>query len=75
MTFRHVDATFPKYFIRTYGPQAGECDSIENPLAVLWLWQETVAEKPGALRDYPRHQSNCGDDWHALDDGALAAPS
>ena len=22
MTFRHVDATFPKYFIRTYGPQA-----------------------------------------------------
>eukprot|EP00440_Ansanella_granifera_P070676 gb/GFBE01076698.1/.p1 GENE.gb/GFBE01076698.1/~~gb/GFBE01076698.1/.p1 ORF type:complete len:586 (+),score=112.77 gb/GFBE01076698.1/:1-1758(+) len=22
MTFRHLDATFPKYFIRTYGPQA-----------------------------------------------------
>ena len=22
MTFRHVDATFPKYFMRTYGPQA-----------------------------------------------------
>ena len=24
MTFRHVDATFPKYFMRTYGPQAGD---------------------------------------------------
>merc|ERR1719506_2905506 len=22
MTFRHLDATFPKYFIRTYGPDA-----------------------------------------------------
>ena len=26
MTFRHVDATFPKYFMRTYGPQAGDFD-------------------------------------------------
>ena len=24
MTFRHLDATFPKYFIRTYGPQDWE---------------------------------------------------
>lgn len=36
MTFRHLDATFPKYFIRTYGPHAPfELILAINPIAEM----------------------------------------
>ncbi|CAJ1349017.1 unnamed protein product [Effrenium voratum] len=56
MTFRHVDATFPKYFIRTYGPQAPfEIILAINPIVemigtplmtgLLLKWKSTLTQK------------------------------
>lgn len=41
MTFRHVDATFPKYFIRTYGPQAGD---FVKPMKLMKLVRKDICE-------------------------------
>mmetsp|Transcript_51097 Transcript_51097/g.119091 ORF Transcript_51097/g.119091 Transcript_51097/m.119091 type:complete len:350 (+) Transcript_51097:2-1051(+) len=56
MTFRHLDATFPKYFIRTYGPQAPFeiilginpiVEMIGTPLmtGLLLKWKTTLSQK------------------------------
>ncbi|CAE7866768.1 RRP6, partial [Symbiodinium microadriaticum] len=56
MTFRHLDATFPKYFIRTYGPQAPFeiilginpiVEMIGTPLmtGLLLKWNTTLSQK------------------------------
>eukprot|EP00434_Breviolum_minutum_P044979 symbB.v1.2.040237.t2/scaffold7092.1/size13377/1 len=56
MTFRHVDATFPKYFMRTYGPQAPfEIILAINPIVemigtplmtgLLLKWKTTLTQK------------------------------